>query len=89
MNQEPKAMFLTPALCRGARGLLDWTQAGLAEKALVSRSTIRDFEAGRHELHRATALQIRHSMEDAGVRFVAIDGEGTGLFLAEPGPARP
>jgi DNA-binding XRE family transcriptional regulator len=81
MVQDAQAMFLTPSLCRGARGLLDWTQADLAQQALVSRSTIRDFEGGRHDLHRATAVQIVRAMEGAGVRFRDIEGEGTGIFL--------
>jgi DNA-binding XRE family transcriptional regulator len=88
MNQDDKTMFLTPALCRGARGMLDWTQADLAERALVSRSTIRDFEGGRHDLHRATAAQIRRAMEEAGVRFREVDGEGMGLFCGDIANAR-
>jgi hypothetical protein len=39
MGQGAKETILTPALCRAARGLLDWTQADLAEHAAVSRST--------------------------------------------------
>ncbi|MDH6265922.1 DNA-binding XRE family transcriptional regulator [Rhizobium sp. SG_E_25_P2] len=67
MNQEQKSTLLTPALCRGARGMLDWTQADLAERAQVSRSTIRDFEGGRHDLHRATEAQLRQAFEQEGV----------------------
>lgn len=75
MNQDPKPTLLTPALCRGARGLLDWTQADLAERAQVSRSTIRDFEGGRHELHRATEAQLRHAFEQEGVSLTSNDRE--------------
>ncbi|MBH0238685.1 helix-turn-helix transcriptional regulator [Methylobrevis sp. L22] len=63
-------MNLLPEQCRAARALLDWTQADLAEKADVSRSTIRDFEGGRHELHRASEAQIRRALEAGGVVFV-------------------
>ncbi len=79
MDQDGRKMFLTPALCRAARGLLDWTQIDLAERSDVSRSTIRDYEGGRHELHRATATQIRRAFEEGGVVFVEIEGCGTGL----------
>jgi transcriptional regulator with XRE-family HTH domain len=47
--------------------MLDWTQADLAERAQVSRSTIRDFEGGRHDLHRATEAQLRQAFEQEGV----------------------
>jgi len=61
--------------------LLDWTQDALAESAGVSRSTVRDFEAGRHELHRGTQRQIVSALEDAGVLLVAADDAGPGVRL--------
>lgn len=84
MGQGAKETILTPALCRAARGLLDWTQADLAEKAAVSRSTIRDYEGRHHEIHRATEAQLRLAFEEGGVKFIEIEGGGTGLCL--PGP---
>ncbi|MBB1251452.1 helix-turn-helix transcriptional regulator [Rhizobium sp. G21] len=75
MNQDRKTSLLTPALCRGARAMLDWTQAELADRAGVSRSTIRDFEGGRHELHRATETQLRHAFEEEGVRMMSDERE--------------
>ena len=42
-----RPMPLTPAQCRAARALLDWTQDELAERAEVSRGTIRGFESGQ------------------------------------------
>ena len=73
--------MLTSAQCRAARGLLDWTQDALARSAGVSRSTVRDFEAGRHELHRGTQRQIVSAFEDAGVLLVAADDAGPGVRL--------
>ena len=81
MLQDRKGNVLSPELCRAARGLLDWTQADLAERAEVSRSTIRDYEGGHHGLHRATAAQLRRAFEDADVVFVEVEGIGTGLCL--------
>lgn len=69
---------MTPALCRAARGLLDWTQEELAEQSAVSRSTIRDYEGARHDVHRATAAQIVRAFNDHGVVF---------LMVSEVGPA--
>ena len=74
----------SPEQCRAARGLLDWTQEELAEKAGVSRSTVRDFEKGRHDLSRASTLQITASFEGAGVVLIAADGMGPGVRLLEP-----
>jgi transcriptional regulator with XRE-family HTH domain len=69
-------MPLTPAQCRAARALLDWTQERLAERAGVSRSTVRGFETGQHELHRGTATVIRQALEAAGVVLIEADADG-------------
>jgi transcriptional regulator with XRE-family HTH domain len=68
-------MPLTPQQCRAARGLLDWTQEKLAERAGVSRGTVRDFENGQHELHRGSAAVIRGALEAAGVILLDPDQE--------------
>ena len=73
--------MLTPEQCRAARGLLDWTQADLAERAGVSRSTVRGFENGRHDLHRGSAAVIRAAIEAAGVILIDADEQGPGVRL--------
>ena len=70
---------LSPAQCRAARGLLDWTQERLAEAAGISRSTVRDFESGRHELHRSTAELIVAAFGAAGAVLLP---EGDGVRFA-------
>jgi transcriptional regulator with XRE-family HTH domain len=91
MTGQDARPILTPALCRAARGLLDWTQTQLAERSEVSRSTIRDFEGSRHDIHRATAAQLLRAFEENGV--VIVDGEGHGAGVcwaqgkAEPSPS--
>lgn len=69
-------MPLTPGQCRAARALLDWTQDDLALRAEVSRSTVRGFEGGQHDMHRATAAAIRRAFETAEVVFLDADAEG-------------
>ncbi|MDM9647386.1 transcriptional regulator [Rhizobium sp. S163] len=81
MGQGAKETILTPALCRAARGLLDWTQVDLADHAAVSRSTIRDYEGKHHELHRATEAQLRLAFENGGVAFIEVEGKGTCICL--------
>jgi DNA-binding XRE family transcriptional regulator len=80
-GQGSRPANLTPALCRAARGLLDWTQSDLAAHAYVSRSTIRDFEGNRHEIHRATEAQLCRAFEDHDVVFVALEDCGQGVCL--------
>lgn len=70
---------LTPALCRAARGFLDWTQADLAERSGVSRSTVRDYEGNRHDVHRATEAQLCLAFEKGGIRFIDCDSNHVGL----------
>lgn len=81
MVQGQGTANLSPALCRAARGLLDWTQGDLAQHAEVSRSTVRDFEGARHDIHRATGAQLRRAFEEHSVAFVTIDGVGPGVCL--------
>src|SRR3546814_16560142 len=71
---------LFPEQCRAARGLLNWTQEKLAVLAGVSRSTVRDFENGRHQLHRATEAVIVDTLEKAGIRLLA-DQREVGIKL--------
>ncbi|WP_375459343.1 helix-turn-helix transcriptional regulator [uncultured Enterovirga sp.] len=80
-TRKLQSSALSPALCRAARGLLDWTQEELAERADVSRSTVRDFEKERHGLQAASAEQIVAAFDKAGVLFVAADGVGRGVRL--------
>jgi len=81
-------MILRPEQCRAARGLLNWTQDHLASLAGVSRSTVRDFECHRHELHRSTESLLVQTFEEAGVRLLPPDREGAGVRLSKsPGDA--
>ena len=74
--------MLTPEQCRAARGLLDWTQEQLATRAGVSRSTIRGFENGQHELHRGSATVIQNALEVGGVMLIdPDDAYGPGVRL--------
>ncbi|MBX9469154.1 transcriptional regulator [Rhizobium sp. WL3] len=74
MDQPKTDTVFSPALCRAARGYLDWTQDDLASQSSVSRSTIRDFEGQRHALHRSTEAQLRLAFEKAGLRFTNTAG---------------
>ncbi|WP_434714385.1 helix-turn-helix domain-containing protein (plasmid) [Rhizobium sp. YTUHZ045] len=79
MGRATVEVSLTPALCRAARGFLDWTQDELAARSAVSRSTIRDFEGDRHGLHRSTEAQLLSALKEGGVMFVDIVDCGTAI----------
>ena len=78
----PGLALLTPATCRAGRALVDLTQEGLAERAGVGRSTIRDFEKGRHALQRSTEQSILRTLREAGVLVLP-----AGVMLAGLGDA--
>jgi predicted transcriptional regulator len=80
--------MITPEQCRAARGLLDWSQAELADKAAVGIVTVRQFEAGAHAPRRATVDVIRRAFESAGVEFIDQNGGGPGLRLKKRLPKK-
>jgi DNA-binding XRE family transcriptional regulator len=84
-----KSGALTPAQCRAARALLEWTQQELADHAQVSRATIRDFELGKHDAHRSTECLICSAFTAAGVTLVQDPILGDGAFLRSAAPPAP
>lgn len=75
---------MTPEQCRAARGLVDMSQAGLAEAARVGVSTVRNFEAGRSVPVANNLNAMVRSLEAAGVQFIPENGGGAGVRLARP-----
>jgi transcriptional regulator with XRE-family HTH domain len=66
--------------CKMARAALGWGVRELAEAAKVSPDTIARLERGE-ELRERTVQAIRITLEDAGIIFVAANGEGPGVRL--------
>jgi transcriptional regulator with XRE-family HTH domain len=81
--------MVTPAQCRAARGLLDWSQQDLADKARVGVVTVRQLEGGVHQARRATLEVIRRCFEAAGVEFIEENGGGAGVRLRKRGRQKP
>lgn len=65
--------------CRAARGLLDWSQQELADRAGVGIVTVRQVEAGVKKPRRATLDVIRRAFEQAGVDFLDENGGAAGV----------
>jgi predicted transcriptional regulator len=79
-NKHNCAM-ITPAQCRAARALLDWTQQDLATAAGVGKVTVRQFELGSVEPRQATLTVMKMALEAAGVEFIDENGGGAGVRL--------
>ena len=81
----PGSDTITPAQCRAARGLLNWTQNELAVAAEVSAATVRDFENERSAPQRAILVAVRGALEDGGVEFTGGRQPGVKRKLLEHG----
>ena len=80
--------MIAPAQCRAARGLLDWSQQELAERAGIGVVTVRQLEAGIHEPRRATLDVVRRCFETAGIEFIDENGGGAGVRLKKSSKKR-
>lgn len=60
----------------GARAMLGWKQSDLADRAGVSVSTIKDYEAGRRTPREDSLKRIQDALETAGIRPINADAWG-------------
>jgi transcriptional regulator with XRE-family HTH domain len=77
---------ITPAQCRGARGLLGLTQPELASKAGLGLSTIVDFERARRTVSAGAIEAIHRALNAAGIEFIEENGGGPGVRLRKLKP---
>jgi DNA-binding XRE family transcriptional regulator len=67
-------MEISPAQCRAARALLEWTQGDLAKRVGIALRTVRDFENGKRTPLPIVRSSILQAFEQAGIEFT--DGDG-------------
>ncbi len=72
-------MTLSPAQCRAARALLNWSQEDLVAKSKISKKTIADFESGATTPHTQTLNRILLAFEAAGIEFLNSKAPGVRL----------
>ena len=74
---------ISPAQCRGARGLVSISQAELAELAGVSQALVCNFESGRRRPGLDRLRAIRAALEVQGIMFIDSDQHGPGVRLRD------
>ncbi len=72
-------MRITPAQCRAARAMLEWSRDRLSAAAKVARRTVVDFERGARSPYDRTLADIQHALEVAGIEFTNSDAPGIRL----------
>jgi ribosome-binding protein aMBF1 (putative translation factor) len=72
---------MTPAQCRAARGLLDWSREALAKAAQIDKEIIDRFESKFSTPQTATLSAMKRALEKEGVIFVDDNGQEPGVRL--------
>ncbi|MCB1580088.1 MAG: helix-turn-helix transcriptional regulator [Rhodospirillales bacterium] len=60
--------------CRGARGILGWTQQNLADASGLSKTAINNFEKGHSDIKAESLRAIRMAFESAEMEFLGQNG---------------
>lgn len=67
-------MSITTAQIRGARGILNWSQADLSGRTGISATSIGSIENGQSTPRANTLHTIQKAFEDAGIEFIGREG---------------
>jgi len=73
-------MTLSPAQCRAARALLNWSQEELVRHSKITKKTIADFERGATTPRAQTLAQLLAAFDKAGIEF--LNGKRPGARLS-------
>jgi len=80
---ESGVSILTSKQIRMARACLSWSVAALAEKSLVSVSTVKrlETETGFSKATKSNITAVQKTFEAEGVEFIGLQDEGPGVRL--------
>ncbi len=73
--------LMTPAQCRGARGLLGWSEADLAGRSGLDEGFVRGFETGTGDPASGQVEALRSALMQGGIVFT--DGATPGVRVSE------
>ena len=74
---------MTPAQCRGARAMLEWSRKQLADASGIAERTVIDFERGARSPLRNNLAAMQRALETAGIEFT--NGDAPGVRLRNAG----
>ena len=74
---------LTPAQCRAARALLDWSREQLADASGVAARALADFENGTTTPRPSTQRKLIAAFEAAHIAFVQGGKRASGVLLLQ------
>jgi transcriptional regulator with XRE-family HTH domain len=79
--------MISPAQCRAARALLQWSQDDLSIKANVAKRTIASFEQDtRGRLQDRIEAALEGALDAAGIELIEQNGGGDGARFKRPMP---
>jgi len=81
MRMADVRQLISPAQCRGARGLVSISQAELADLANVSQALVCNFESGRRSPGLNKLRALRAALEFRGIMFIDSGQHGPGVRL--------
>lgn len=73
---------MSPAQCRAARALLNWSQTRLADEARMCRATVLYFESEQRNVQDQSIAAMRRALEGGGIVFLLHDGGAGVAFRA-------
>lgn len=73
--------MITPVQIRAGRGLREWTQGGLANRARISVVTLNMIESDRIAPRKRTPASIRSVSEAKRPRDIGNESEGFGVVM--------
>ena len=78
---DPAQMADFASRIRGARGLLDWSQARLAREAGVNLRTLQRLEKAQGTPVESTVSSVHEALVAAGIKLIGDGRTGIGVWL--------